>query len=269
MKIAIDKELEKKSQEEKKKFNTDPINEVKLLLAGDASEDLRILRGLSNNSQFNRIEKIRGEQLQLEKLENGYAGKVYKVEQIKKLAVDYHLRFLQSRYYTGSFDVEVAAKIKEFAKETNTSIDDYTLGRQFYVLAPQEMFELKDERYVSKKEQDPAIFYQIDSEHYRLIHKWGNDFTVFRLLEGFRYKSWWSHQWFNTAMVLPFVAIIVGLLFNVHTIENHPISMGLVTFVFSFLFAYFRWGWGKHDENESVLGFFSPESWNSDRKIRR
>lgn len=269
MKIAIDKELEKKSQEEKKRFNIDPVNDVKLLLAGDATEDARILRGLSNNSQFNRIERIRGEQLQLEKLENGFAGKVYKRHQIEKLAVDYRLRFLQSRYYTGSFDVEVAAKIKEFAKETNTSIDDYTLSRQFYVLAPQEMFQLKDEKYVTKREKDPAIFYQIDNDHYRLIHKWGNDFTIFRLLEGFRYKSWWVHQWFNTVMVLPIVALLVGFLFGPHNVGNHPISLSLLTVFVSFVFSYFRWGWGKHDEGDQINGFFSPTNWDSDSKIRR
>lgn len=269
MKVSIDKELEKTSQKDKQKFNNDPINEVKLLLAGDATEDARILRGLSNNSQFNRIERIRGEQLELENLENGYAGKVYKHHQIKKLAIDYHLRFLQSRLYTGSFDVEVAAKIKEFANETNTSIDDYTLGRNFYVLAPPQMFELKDEKYVAKKQLDPAIFYKIDEEHYRLVHKWGNDFTIFRLLEGFRFMSWWKHQWFNTVMVLPIVAFIMGYLFGPSNVGNHPILVGMLTLFLSFAFSYFRWGWGKHDEGNAIDGFFSPQSWNSDRKVRR
>lgn len=269
MKIAIDKELEKHSQEDKKKFNIDPINEVKLLLAGDASEDARILRGLSNNSQFNRIERIRGEQIELENLENGYAGKVYKRHQIEKLAVDYRLRFLESKLYTGSFDVEVVAKIKEFATETNTSIDDYTLGRSFYVLAPPEMFELKDEKYIPKKQKDPAIFYKIDNDHYRLIHKWGNDFTIFRLLEGFRYMSWWKHQLFNTAMVLPIVAMILGYLMGVTNVGNHPVGISLLTLFVSFMFAYFRWGWGKHDEGDAINGFFSPECWDSNRKLSR
>ena len=126
MKVSIDKELEKASQEHKEKFNLDPINEVKLLLENNSHEDARILRGLSNNSQFNRIEKVRGEQIELENLENEYEGKVYKIEQIEKLCVDYRLRFLQSKFYTGSYDVEVAAKIKEFAKATKSPIDDYT-----------------------------------------------------------------------------------------------------------------------------------------------
>lgn len=236
MKVSIDKELEKKHQAEKKKLNIDPLNEVKLLLEGDQSEDLRILRGLSQNSQLSRVENIRGKQLELEKMENEYEGKVYTKEQIKKLAIDYHLRFLQSRFYTGSFDVQVAAKIKEFAKKTNSPIDEWSLGRRYFVLAPQTMFQLKDERYISKKEQDPAIFFQIDDDHYRLIHKWGSDFTIFRYLTGFRYKGWWHHQWFNTLTVLPIALFILTFVFDLSFVENHPIWFTLIGLVGSFLF---------------------------------
>lgn len=275
MKVSIDKELEKVSQEEKQKFNVDPINEVKLLLAGESSEDARILRGLSQNSQFNRIEKVRGEQIDLENLEKEYEGKVYKIEQIEKLCVNYRLRFLQSRYYTGSYDVEVAAKIKDFAKSTNTSIDDYTLGRRFFMMAPQEMFQLRDEKYISKAElrrqADPAIFYQIDEKHYRLIHKWGNDFTVFRLIEGFRWKSWWSHQWFNTVMLMPIVAVLFFLCFETPAaqFENHPILNFITITAFSFIIAHFSFGVWKQDEFEAISGYFSKTNWNSESKIRR
>lgn len=275
MKISIDKELEKVSKEDKEKFNVDPINEVKLLLAGESSEDARILRGLSQNSQFNRIEKVRGEQLELENFENEYEGKVYTIAQIEKLCVDYRLRFLQSKYFTGSYDVEVAAKIKEFAKTTNTSIDEWTLGRRFFMMAPQEMFELRDEKYISKAElrrqADPAIFYQIDDKHYRLVHKWGSDFTIFRLIEGFRWKSWWSHQWFNTVMLAPIIAALYFLCFDAPAaqFENHPIINMIGIFLPSFIIAHLCFGIWKQDEFEAIGGFFSKTNWNSDKKIRR
>jgi hypothetical protein len=275
MKVSIDKELEKASQKHKEKFNVDPINEVKLLLAGDSNEDARILRGLSNNSQFNRIEKVRGEQLELENLENEYEGKVYTIDQIEKLCVDYRLRFLQSRLYTGSYDVEVAAKIKDFAKSTNSPIDDYTLGRRFFMMAPQEMFSLRDVKYISKAElrrqADPAIFYQIDEKHYRLIHKWGADFTIFRLIEGFRWKSFWSHQWFNTVMISPIIAVLYFLFFDspAAQLEKHPIWNFFGIFAPSFLLAYFIFGVWKQDEGTAIDGYFTKTNWNSDSKIKR
>ena len=275
MKVSIDKELEKASQEHKEKFNLDPINEVKLLLENNSHEDARILRGLSNNSQFNRIEKVRGEQIELENLENEYEGKVYKIEQIEKLCVDYRLRFLQSKYYTGSYDVEVAAKIKDFAKATKSPIDEYTLGRRFFMMAPAEMFSLRDEKYVSKAElrrqADPAIFFQIDEKHFRLIHKWGNDFTIFRLIEGYRWKSWWSHQWFNTVMISPIIAMLFFLFHETPAaqFENHPILNITVIGLVSFIMTHLLFGIWKQDEWEAIRGYFSKTNWNSDQKIRR
>ena len=275
MKVSIEKELEKVSQKEKEKFNLDPVNEVKLLLAGDTTEDVRILRGLSNNSQFNRIEKVRGEQIELEKLENNYEGKVYTIDQIEKLCVDYHLRFLQSIHFTGTYDVEVASKIKEFAKSTNSPIDEWSLGRRFFMMAPQEMFSLRDEKYISKAElrrqQDPAIFFQIDEKHYRLIHKWGSDFTIFRLIEGFRWKSWWSHQLFNTVMIMPIVALLWFMCFETPAaqLENHYITNTIFISIFSFLLSFFIFGIWKQDEGSAIRGFFSKTNWNSDTKIRR
>lgn len=275
MKVSIEKELEKVSQEEKQKFDLEPVNEIKLLLAGESSEDARILRGLSQNSQFNRIEKVRGEQLELENFENEYEGKVYTIDQIEKLCVDYRLRFLQSRLYTGTYDVEVAAKIKEFARNTKSPIDEYTLGRRFYMMAPGEMFALRDEKYISKAElrrqADPAIFYQIDEKHYRLIHKWGDDFTIFRLIEGFRWKSWWNHQLFNTVMLAPIVAALYFLCFEAPAaqFENHPVVNLIGIFVPSFMIGLLGFGVWKQDEGDAIRGYFSETNWNSESKIRR
>ena len=275
MKVSIEKELEKVSQEDKQKFTLDPLNEVKLLLEGNASEDARILRGLSKNSHFNRIENLRGKQLELEKIENEYEGKVFTIDQIEKLCVDYRLRFLQSRFYTGSYDVEVAAKIKDFSKTTNTSIDEWSLERRFFMMAPKDMFQLTTEKYISKAElrrlQDPAIFYQIDEKHYRLIHKWGEDFTIFRLIEGFRWKSWWSHQLFNTVMLMPIVACLFTLCFEAPAafVSNHYIQTTLVILFASFVLAHFIFGLRKQDEFEAIGGFFSKTNWNSDKKINR
>lgn len=274
MKVSIEQELERQSQIKKEQYNADPLNEVKLLLNSESTEDARILRGLSNNSQFNRIEKVRGEQLELEKLETDFKGKVYTKNEIKKLAVDYHLRFLPSMYYTAAYDVEVAAKIKEFAKVTNSPIDNFSLSRRFFVLAPTEMFELKNEKYLSKADlrrmADPAIFFQIDDNHYRLVHKWGNDFTIFRYLEGFRWASFRKHFWFNTVMVMPIVAFLFSLMGRAaYIIDSHPIVFGTIVTAFSLLVSWFGFSFRKQDELEPINGFFTEHNWNSDTKLSR
>lgn len=122
--VSIEKTLQEHKKNDQKSINYDPVKEVKLLLQGDASEELRILQALSPTSEFARIQNMAGKQIEIEKLENKYLGNVFNLEQIERLAIDYHLRFLEARYYTGSFDSKVAVAIKNFAKETNSSMDN-------------------------------------------------------------------------------------------------------------------------------------------------
>lgn len=267
MKISLEKELQKKVQEKKKELEFDPIKEVKLLLSNDDALDLKILRNLSSNSQFNRIERIQGEHRDLEKIEDEYQGEIYTRNQIKDLAIQYKLRFLSSQYYTGSYDVQVTAKIKDFAKKCNIDLTEYNLKEKFYVLAPEKMFKLTDERYISKKEIDPLMFYKVDSDHYRLVHKWGDDFTILRYLTGFRWKSYWNYHFFNAALCAPFVAMLLTILFRFHVV-NFPILFGLSVIVFSNLTSYLFFGWNKSDEGDIIESFFTPHNWNSNKKIR-
>lgn len=268
-KVSIENELLKVSKEEKKSSNIDDIKEIKLLLNSEETEDLRILRGLSHDSQFNRVERFHGQQLQLEKLENEYGGKVYTKNQIKKLAVDYKLRFLPSQYFRGAYDVEVTSKIKEFAKTNLAPIDDFNLSRRFFILAPEELFVLKEEKYVTKRQQlDPAIFFKIDDDHYRLIHKWGADFTILRYLKGYRWKGYYQHWLFNIFMVLPIVTFLFLLCLPYSTPINYPILTTLGVFGITILFTFLRWQLGKVDDFDIIQSFFTPTNWDTDSKIK-
>ena len=267
MKISLEKELQKKVQEKKKELEFDPIKEVKLLLSNDDALDLKILRNLSSNSQFNRIERIQGEHRELEKIETEFNGEIYTIDQIKDLAINYKLRFLSTQYYTGSYDVQVTAKIKDFAKKCEIDLTEYNLKERFYVLAPEKMFKLTDERYISKKEIDPLMFYRVDSEHYRLVHKWGDDFTILRYLTGFRWKSYWNYHFFNTALCAPIVACVLALTFGVSIMGAIPVFV-LFVLLLSNLASYLFFGWNKSDEGTIIHDFFTPSNWKSHKKIR-
>lgn len=264
MKIDIQKQLEKKSKEDKEFINFDPVKEVKLLLEGNELEDARILRNLSNDSEFARIERVHGEHLQLEKLENEYEGKVYTVDQIEKLAIDYNLRFLETKNYTGSFDTQVASKLREFAKSTNTSLSEWDLKNRYFILAPEEMFTLREERYISKAELDPAIFYQIDAHHYRLVHKWGNDFSIFRYLSGFRWRGYYQHWAFNSMLVSPIAALLWTFVLPLWFVTEYWLLLFPFIIGVSMLASYLIWGWKKIDNFSIIHGYFSYSKWNHD-----
>jgi hypothetical protein len=268
MKISIEEELLKvQKQDDFEKSSNANLAEIKQLLADNASEDVRILRALSKNSEFNRIEKIQGDKLDIENLEKKYNGNVFHIEKIKKLALEYRLRFLPSKLYTGSYDVELTAKIKEFAKETKISINDYSLNNDYYILAPKEMFELKEEKYISKKQLDPLIFYKVDNEHFRLIHKWGDDFTIMRFFEGFRWEDRINYGFFNMAISFPIVSFFVGLLLGPHFVSNLPFITFLLTLIPS-LVVIRCFVLNKIDDGDTISGFFSDTAWNSNKQIK-
>ena len=270
MKVAIDKELEKISIKDRAKFEVDPLNEVKLLLENNEADDIRILRGLSTYSEFSRMENLRGVQLELENIEKEYKGKVFTVDQIKKLAIEYNLRFLSTRYFTGKYDVQVASKIKEFSRETGTPTDDYTIMKSYFILAPENCFTLQNEKYVDRKTlRDPLLFYKVDDTHYRLIHKWGNDFSVLRYLDGFKWKNWWSNFAYTYAMVLPVVALLLSLITSVGWLAAHPIGFCIMTSLITTIVTHVGFTLWRQDELHAIHGYFSYEKWNSHKRVVR
>ncbi len=263
LKVSIEETLKEQKKKDFENLNSDPVKEAKLLLQGDATEELRILQGLSNNSEFARIQNITGRQIEIEKLEGTYDGNVFTREQIQKLAIDYHLRFLEARYYTGTFDTQVASKIKNFARSTNTPMDNHSLSRSYMILAPVDCFSLKEEKYISKKQLDPAIFYRINDNHYRLIHKWGKDFTILRLIDGWKWRSWTNFHFFYTAVMSPFVVALVSIVFGNMPMFENPILTITGIFLLSNIFAFiFKSVW-KLDDCSPIEKFFTPHNWDS------
>lgn len=271
MKINLEENL--KNQKKKDMEVLDSVKEVRLLLQNAESEDARILRNLSENSELNRVERITQTALEIERLESKYTGDIFTLEQIEKLAIDYRLRFLNSRYFTGKFDVEVAAKIKEFGRENNMSLNEYHLKNNFFILGPKEIFDLKDEKYIEPKQLDPVLFYKLDDNHYRMIHKWGSDFTILRYLEGFKWKNIGNYFWFTLFATFPIISFIVGLFIPLSFVT---FTIGCVLSIFFFILipslAYtiiFKIGHKTDNDWDTISDFFTPGNWTSTKNIVR
>lgn len=261
MKVNIEKELLNKRESR----NTDPIKEVQLLLSDKSQKDMEMLGFLAENSTLIAAQADVGKRIELENLDKSY-GKTFHIDEIEELAIQYRLRFLESSRFTGNMDVDVIAKIKEFSKETNTSIDEYTLSRRFFILAPPEMFNLDEVRRINTK--DPAIFYQIDSNHYRLIHKWGNDFSIFRRILGWKWKNFNNKRHFYLLFTLPIMTFMLSSLFDTEFIIESPISFGIVSFILSYVLAIFINSGTTRDPFDHHADYFTPFNWNSTDKLK-
>ncbi|MDO1511214.1 hypothetical protein Q2T41_00870 [Maribacter confluentis] len=105
------------------------------------------------------------------KLEN-----IYHIEDIKKICIDYRLRFLDTKYFKGKLPVEALSKIKQLENLHQTEI------KGFKIIAPSKLFKLEDK-------DDPLLFAPIGNGYFYLIHKWGNDLHPMRKLLMWPFKN--------------------------------------------------------------------------------
>ncbi len=116
------------------------------------------------------------------KVENAFhfdlleSDRIYHLEQIKKICIDYRLRFLDSKYFKGEIPREGISKIKSLEKEHGISIEG------FKIIAPSKLFRLEDK-------DDPLLFAPIGNGYFYLIHRWGNDLHPLRKALAWPFKS--------------------------------------------------------------------------------
>lgn len=270
-KVKLEDELLSGKAEKKRQFEADgSVNEVKLLLAGEEQEDLRILKGIGVNSTIVQIEQENGKRIELEKLDRDFAGNVFEVGDIEKLCIKYRLRFLPSTLFVGNIEARVALKIKEFAKVTKTEIDEYTLRTRFLIMAPPESFRLQRVQFVrTVKDPDPLIFYKISDTKYRLIHKWGNDFSILRRLLGFRWANLRNYWLTNFFLLLPIATLLVCMVIPATVIIQKTLPATLLVLIVT---AFFTCWMNRPvtDEHwfDSERGFFTPWNWNISEKLK-
>ncbi|NER11105.1 hypothetical protein SAMN06265375_10491 [Muriicola jejuensis] len=102
--------------------------------------------------------------------------RIYHLDQIKKICIDYRLRFLDSKYFKGEIPMEGISKIKSLEKDHGITIEG------FKIIAPSKLFRLEDK-------DDPLLFAPIGNGYFYLIHRWGNDLHPLRKALAWPFKS--------------------------------------------------------------------------------
>lgn len=222
----------------------DAISEVRGLLEYGSLEDSFIVNNLGINSLNAKLQEDKGKLIVMERIERFSNLTVVRIEDIKILAEKYRLRFLETKRYAGIIPSDIASNIKDLEKRVSQNnpkflkFDAHQLQTDFFVLAPEEMFKL-DERektegtiqrmnrrfrnFTEAMKSDPIMFYKEDSEHYIMVRKWGNDFTIFRRALGIiTYNQLNLFSTFITSLLF-----ILGAVsrFNVQT---NDLIMGLI-----------------------------------------
>lgn len=94
-------------------------------------------------------------------------NRIYHIDQIKKICIDYRLRFLDAKLFKGQFPVEAIDEIKAIEKTHKTELSSLQM------MAPSKLFKLENA-------DDPLLFAPMGYGYYYLIHQWGNDLHPLR-----------------------------------------------------------------------------------------
>jgi len=104
------------------------------------------------------------------------AEKMYHISDIKKICVEYRLRFLDSNFFKKEIPEEAISKIRELEKEHKSTFVT------FKIVAPAKLLKLENA-------DDPLLFLPLGNDYFYLIHKWGNDLHPLRKWLMWPYKS--------------------------------------------------------------------------------
>jgi hypothetical protein len=217
-----------------KKFTEDQIlKEVSKILAEVGKSDELVLQEIQNgNGSLNNDFDPR-------LLES---NRIYHLDDIYRICVDYRLRFLDSKFFKSEIPYEALMTIKDLEKIHQTTL------RGFKIVAPSKLFKLENA-------DDPLLFAPIGKDYYYLIHKWGND------LHPFRKMIMWPFKTLENFAVLLLITSFITALLIPDGMFSHQQS---TTEFFMIFFFVFKWFAGLSIFYGFKMGKnFSTEIWNS------
>ena len=160
---------------------------------------------------------------------------LFHVDQIRKICIDYRLRFLDVKLFKGKIPNSAFKKLDEFKN------NHPNLNFELRIMAPSKLFEL--ENY-----DDPLLFASLGDGYYYLIHKWGNDLSFFRKISVWPFKNLVNILIFISIISLLITAMVPG---NIFYYENNPGAEFFITFLFILksviaIFIYYGFSLGKN-----------------------
>ncbi len=224
--LNLEKELLCKRKKSKREEAI--LAEVKAILAENDATREAITKKLNSKNSVNT------NRLKFELLET---NKIFHLEQIKAICIDYRLRFLDSDIFKNTIPEEAITEIRMLEQEHQTTLEG------FKIVAPSKAFHLLNY-------DDPLLFIPIGNDYYYLIHKWGNEMNRFRKLIVMPVKNLWNFT--LTAIV---VSVLVTLLVPENNLSKSVPMASIIVFLFAFksvfaVFAYYFFMMGKNFNEE-------------------
>ena len=146
-------------------FSTIDLHKVLLQVQDSTTIQTNTNSPIRSNQNYNQFD--------FDQLET---NRIFHRDTIKKICIDYRLRFLDLSYFKADVPLEAIDKIQALEKNHKTEV------KHMKIVAPSKLFKLKNA-------DDPLLFVPIGNDYYYLIHKWGNDLHPLRRLMMWPFKN--------------------------------------------------------------------------------
>ncbi len=184
-------------------------DQIQAIFENEKRHDLRIAENLKNSSV-----EIKQHPFDFDQLET---QRIYHIDQIKKICIDYRLRFLDSKYFKGKLPDSAIQAIKELEKKHDTEL------KSFKIIAPSKLFKLENA-------DDPLLFTPMGNDFFYLIHTWGND------LHPFRKTMMWFFKSFENLLLLTFLVSVLLTFMVPEGLFSKQSTTSTYIMVFMFMF---------------------------------
>ena len=144
-------------------------------------------------------------------------GNIFHLSQIKKICINYRLRFLSTGLYKNDLPSEAISAVKELEALHQTRF------KGFKMIAPANFFRLENA-------DDPMLFAPIGNNYFYLIHKWGKDMHPLRKI------AMWPLRNLETLIVFSFLSSFL-LSFGIREVffsTYQETSQFLIIFMYTF-----------------------------------
>jgi hypothetical protein len=172
------------------------LSEVNRILQDELFSEQNILRNLkSYNKTFDLLDETG-----LDK------NKLFSINEIKNICIQYDLRFLDSQKYKGGIPAEAIVEIKEISRGRKKPLEN------FKIMGPLESFKTKNVA------SDPMLFAETSKGNYYLVHQWDHKVSWYKPILIFPFRSIEN----LTITIVSFCAIIAMItpqswIMDVHT----------------------------------------------------
>ena len=140
--------------------------------------------------------------------------KIFHIDSIKKLCINYRLRFLDTHLFKGEYPKELYSIIPNLENDHKIQLKD------FKIMAPSKLFRLKTK-------EDPLLFVPIGNGYYYLVHKWGDDLKSYRKILVWPFKN--INTLIFTSSILSLLSTAIGSAF----FNDFSDTQLLVIFIFN------------------------------------